>query len=377
MKLLIISHTAHYQNLQGEIVGWGPTIREINYLSEIFSKVYHIAPLYKDVNAPDSSDIYNQNVEFIPIKPSGGKGLQKLTIFSTSWDTLKKVNHFLTKVDYVHFRAPTGIGIVVLPFLKIFNNKKLWVKYAGNWIDKNMPIGNRLQKWWLENMISYKDLVTVNGQWNSQNKNILSFENPCLTEEDRSKGALIINKKELASKLKFCFVGALTENKGVHLILEVLKELKNTNIAEFHFVGGGKDIEKYRRISNNIEIKCVFHDFLSKTELIEIYSACHFLILPSKNEGFPKVVSESMNYGCIPIVSDVSALNQYITDEENGYLINSPVTMDGIKNKIEKALSIDSKSYIKNIKNNYTLAERFTYKKYLDELKKYFLFINE
>ena len=34
-KLVIISHTKHYYATNGEIIGWEPTIREINHFSTI------------------------------------------------------------------------------------------------------------------------------------------------------------------------------------------------------------------------------------------------------------------------------------------------------------------------------------------------------
>ena len=65
---------------------------------------------------------------------------------------------------------------------------------------------------------------------------------------------------------------------------------------------------------------------------VHIYSKCDFIILPSKSEGFPKVIGEAMNYGCIPIVSDVSCISQYIQNGVNGFLIK-PITSKEIYKK--------------------------------------------
>ena len=79
-KLVVISHTEHYFNPNGEIVGWEPTIREINHFSTIFDIVYHVAPLYSGnphkANVPYSSD----KIQYISIRPSGGKGIFKKKI---------------------------------------------------------------------------------------------------------------------------------------------------------------------------------------------------------------------------------------------------------------------------------------------------------
>ena len=38
MKLAIISHTEHYKLPDGSIVGWSPTVNEINHVLEIFDE---------------------------------------------------------------------------------------------------------------------------------------------------------------------------------------------------------------------------------------------------------------------------------------------------------------------------------------------------
>jgi glycosyltransferase involved in cell wall biosynthesis len=367
MKLLIISHTEHYIK-DNIVVGWGPTVNEINKLSTLFEKVYHIAPLHTK-DAPNSSISYNENIEFISIQPSGGMGLQKLSILSTSFNTINIIKKYLKECDIVHFRAPTGIGIFVLPYLKLFNRKKLWVKYAGNWKDHYMPMGNRLQKWWLRTFISESDTVTVNGIWKGEKENLISFQNPTLDIEDREKGKIIINQKKIDDKLNFCFVGALNDHKGVNLIIEAFSNIENQKIGEIHFIGNGNDEKKYIDLCkiNNLQ-NVFFHGFLKKNDIISFYQKCHFLLLPSKSEGFPKVVGEAMNYGCIPIVSDVSSIGQIIVDDENGFLISKLNTND-LTLQINKALNIENEKFKNIVVKNFILAEKFTFDIYLKNVK--------
>ena len=56
MRLLIVSHTPHYR-AAGQLVGWGPTVRELDHLVELFDEVVHIAPVY-DGQAPGSALAY-------------------------------------------------------------------------------------------------------------------------------------------------------------------------------------------------------------------------------------------------------------------------------------------------------------------------------
>ena len=53
--------------------------------------------------------------------------------------------------------------------------------------------------------------------------------------------------------------------------------------------------------AEKIKVNTQFEGFLPKEQIMEVYKKCHFIVLPSKNEGFPKVIGEGMNYGCLPI----------------------------------------------------------------------------
>ncbi len=69
MRLLIVSHTPHYRRA-GHYAGWGPTVRELDYLAELFDEVTHIAPLYNDP-PPDSAFAYTAtNIRLRPVTPA-------------------------------------------------------------------------------------------------------------------------------------------------------------------------------------------------------------------------------------------------------------------------------------------------------------------
>ena len=367
MKIAIISHTEHYKKNDGTIVGWGPTIKEINNLLKVVDSIVHIAPLHEE-NAPNSALSYNSDkIKFIALKKSGGKKLGKLSILTTAPYNLMKISKGIKDVDIVQFRAPTGMGIYVLPFLKYFNKKKYWVKYAGNWIDPQMPLGNKVQKFWLKNGVSLKTKITVNGHWENEKANVIPFENPCLSNEDRIFGKELIKNKTIIDKITFCFVGALNKHKGVDQILDSLALLNEKNIEEVHFVGDSKEKEKYISFAKEIKYKTIFHGFLPKDKIREIYSKAHFIILASKSEGFPKVIAEAVNFGCVPIVSDISCINQYIRNDINGFLLSSP-TSAILQKAIIKSLSLSPDKYNKWISYNYNLAEKFTYEYYTERL---------
>ena len=368
MKLAIISHTEHYQDNNQKIVGWGSTVREINELVSISESIVHIAPLHKE-KAPMSSLRYTSKlISFVPLIPSGGKGIKKITLLIFAPINLFRIHKAIKDVDYIQFRAPTGLGVFVLPFLKFFNRKKYWVKYAGNWKDTQMPLGNKFQKWWLKKHTSLQTKITVNGNWKGERKNVIAFENPCLDENDRLLGEKGITDKELGGKINFCFVGALNDHKGVDKIIEAFIGISSQEIGTVHFIGDGKNKKVYQLLSEQIQTKVVFHGFIPKDKIRTIYEHSHFILLPSKSEGFPKVIGEAMNFGCIPIVSNVSCIDQYITDGENGFLLNS-LSVAELRSKILRGIHLDRNEYKTWILENHRKAEIFTYLYYISRIK--------
>jgi glycosyltransferase involved in cell wall biosynthesis len=367
MKLAIISHTEHYTDSNGNIVGWGPTIREINYLSNHFEFIFHLA-CYLQSDPPKSSISYSSpNIKFIPLPAFGGRGmLQKLTVLTTAPSIISKLNDVIGEVDVLQLRLPTGMGNYILPYLSFKKNIPfIWVKYAGNWVEMNAPVGYRFQKWWLKNNF-LKCPVTINGKWPNQPTHCLSFENPCIDEMEQQIGAKIITTKIFDTPLTGLFVGRLETWKGVDRIIDSLPILFDKGFKTFHFVGGGEKLPYYKNlvIKLNLPMEVVFHDFLSRDKISQLFIDSHVIFLPSDNEGFPKVIAEAANYGCVPIVSNVSSIPYYI-NESNGFLwnINDVLFQDFIK-----SIDFFPEILLSKSKQAFIMSKLFSFGRYAHEI---------
>lgn len=366
MKLAIISHTQHYEKSDGSIVGWGPTITEINHLTAIFDEINHIAVL-SDENPPASSLPYTSTkIHFVPLKKVGGpKLMDKFNVVRQIPHVITEVNKILKGVDVFQLRCPTGMGVYLIPYLTFLSKKKGWYKYAGNWKEKNAAWGFAIQRWMLKRQHCK---VTINGIWKHQEKQCISFENPCLKTFDREEGLVSIKNKQNDYLVHYCFVGTFYKRKGIDKILEALSELSHVKMGVFYFVGDGGEVEAYKKKADKIDVTTEFTGFLSKNEINEIYKKCHYIVLPSENEGFPKVIGEAMNYGCVPIVSNVSCIGQYVVNGKNGFLIE-PNTAEKLAIILQDSLSLNSSDYGKMIEYNYELANKFTYAYYNMQLQ--------
>ena len=365
MKLAIISHTEHYKTQNGELVGWGPTVNEINHLLEVFDEIYHVA-MFHDVFVPPSALPYRSNrIHFVPIPNVGGKrAVDKLNIIFKAPKTIHIVSKVLRQVDVFQLRTPTGIGVYLIPYLTLFVKKKGWYKYAGNWNQKGAPFGYAIQHRLLKKQ-SRK--VTINGFWENQPRHHLSFENPCLTDEDLMAGEKIRDKKNFNGRLSFCFVGRLEREKGVERIIKAFMNLSNdelTQVGTVHLVGRGREESYFKGLVQSNKVNFCFHGALPKQEVNKIYEQSHVFLLPTTaSEGFPKVIAEAMNFGCIPVVSDLSSIGHYIKDGVHGYLLN-PVTVEILVEALKKLLALSALEYQLFLKQVEPIVKLFAFTHY-------------
>ena len=365
MKLIIISHTEHFIKADGTLVGLGSTVTEINHLLDIFDTITHVAMLHKGKPPSSTLPYRSKKIKFVALPAVGGQSLSdKLRILNNSLKIIRIVKVELEKGDCFQFRAPTGIGVFIIPYLILFQNKKGWFKYAGNWKQKNPPLASRFQRWLLKNQ---QRTVTINGLWHDQPKQCLSFENPCLTDVEVSQGLSVIARKHFDKNgIHLCFVGRLEDAKGLSILIEginLLNEVEKRKIKTMHIVGDGPLKNDYIQQSQKTGVQFKFYGLLTRSEVHDIYKQSHAIVLPSASEGFPKVIAEAMNYGCLPIVSNVSSISHYVLHEQNGYLLNS-IDLKGVHETLKQFLQLTPQAYLQIIGSQKNEMKRFTYTYY-------------
>jgi glycosyltransferase involved in cell wall biosynthesis len=367
-KLLVISHTPHHFNPNGEILGWGPTVNELNYLSSFWEELVHIGCQQTYTNNPSFVSYQNKNIRIALIPSFGGVSfLSKLSVFYTAPLIIYQIFKNIKGASHVQIRVPMGIGIYLLPLFWFIPRKFiLWVKYANNWGHISKSSGYRFQRWFLiQNYLQCK--VTINGFWPTQPKHCISFENPCISDEQLKIGSL--KKKNFGGKLNFVFAGRMDENKGVDLILRIIPNLPKDRMNQILFLGDGPLKNELEEITNQNSINSIFYGYVSQEKVHEVLMEAHVLLLPSKSEGFPKIVAEAWNYGVIPIVSPVGSVPHYLFHRKNGFLMKT-VSVEGLDFTLSELFSCEENELLLISRNGNQAASRFTFENYFNQLRK-------
>jgi len=360
----------------GRVVGWGPTVEEINYLATLFDEINHLAFLHPE-NAPASALPYGSDkIKLVPVPFSGGNTFfEKLGIIPKLFTYVSKINQELNLADVVHVRCAASLPLLTLIML-IFREKPLyrWVKYAGNWnAGRDYPFFFRFQRWLLKSNLC-RCVATVNGKWADQGFHIHSFNNPCITEDELRNSFKSSKNKEISFPIRLIFVGALNKSKGVLRVLKICKILKQMKIPfELDILGDGllrKQVEAFideEKLTREIHL----HGWVPKTEISRYYTNAHINIFPSANEGWPKVLSEGMAYGVVPVASAVSSIPQILEETGSGIYV-SPFDINAYINAIEELVS-SPELWKKYSEKAYKAASNFTYEHYIQAVKNLFV----
>ncbi len=320
--LLIVSDTPMWK-VDGKYLAFEPVIREIENFYTLFNKITWIGFRYDNDNIQDSAvALKKASVEFIQLENIGGPGIMnKLKIIWKLPFYYFKVLAQVKKHDVVHARGPSIPAFFTLFIANKVRKPIYWYKYAGNWDLENPPFSYKLQKDTLKSQS--KVTGTINGKWEGQQAHLISFENPCFTDAELKKATSIADNKSYEGPVNMIFVGRIEVLKGFDRLLEALSKFENDgSLGMVYFVGGGAKKSYYEKVANEtLKVPFQFTGPLKRDALNQLYADSHIFCLPSLSEGFPKVLAESASYGCVPVVSDLSCIGQYINHGENGLLL--------------------------------------------------------
>ena len=371
MKFAIITHVQHIK-IDNQYFGYAPYIREMNIWTKHVDEVIVVAPIIDSELNPIYEKYSHSNISFceaaefeITSLTNVFKTLIKLPeIFNSVYKAMSQASH-------IHLRCPGNMGLVGAIVQILFPNKQKTAKYAGNWDPKSkQPWSYRLQKWILSNTFLTRNMqVLVYGEWEGTSKNIKSFFTATYSEEEMERLG-VVETRRLGEEIMFLFVGTLSKGKQPLYVIQLVEELykrgKNV-ILELYGEGSlRKELELYIT-QNNLESIISLKGNHSRETVLKAYQSSHFLILPSKSEGWPKVVAEAMFWGCVPIASPVSCVPFMMGNGSRGVILQEELNQDVDQIKI---VINNQELYQKMASEGQTWSRQFTTDKFEAEISK-------
>jgi glycosyltransferase involved in cell wall biosynthesis len=372
MELIILSALPHYL-VRDRVVGIAPVSREIDYLADLFGEIRHVAFLYSQP-APANTQAYESGrVQLVPLEPSGGLGAAgKLSALRHAPSYLRALRSAMRHANLVHVRCPSSVGLDALLVLGAARRPpRSWIKYGGDWRPSGPePLANRIQRMILRQGSSNR-VVCVNGAWPHQPSHVLIFLNPSFSLDEVRRAIAATAGKQLENHVRLFFAGRLSPGKGAVRALRILSALVERGIdATLDIAGEGPEGALLRRLIAELGLsgRVCLHGWLTAPQMHLRYERAHFVLLPSRSEGWPKVLSEGMAFGAVPVAGAVSCIPEVFALARTGVAC-PPDEIDSFANAIGDLVREPAR-WAAYRRRGHASAFLFTFEAYMDQVRR-------
>lgn len=282
-------------------------MREVDLWTDLFPQLVIAAPCRDCLPPSDCLPFSSSNITIAPQLTTGGdtalaKALQVLALPRLVWDLARAMR----RADAIHVRCPGNLGLLGILMAPLFS-RYLIAKYAGSW--RAFPGENwtyRLQRailrsgWW-------RGPVTVYGYWPEQPRHVVPFFNSVMTEKHMARAQVAARQKQLGNPLRILYVGRLSREKNVDILLSAIANLLEQGIRlPCRIVGTGpmRQALEARAANLGLEGQVIFTGGVDFEKVLEYYEQSDVLVLVSQSEGWGKAIVEAMAFGLVCIGSE-------------------------------------------------------------------------
>ena len=174
----------------------------------------------------------------------------------------------------------------------------------------------------------------------------------------------------------FVAAGRLTSQKGFDLLIKAASRIDPLkNPFTILIAGKGKEKNQLAGLIKNYNMDNRIRLIGFQENLSRVLKSSDFVIMPSRQEGMPNVVMESMALGKPVLAANVNGVPELIDHCINGYIFD-PMNIDAIEDAMKYAIKNHKSEVVENwgkqAKSHVQL--NFTIDKMLDNLEEYFYF---
>lgn len=197
--------------------------------------------------------------------------------------------------------------------LNLYSNYKLYTKKYTDTYRKACQEGSKVILLCNE----YIPIFIRKYQLQKYQEKITSIENPLSASFSIEKDIKWSDKKN-----KILFVGRLSKEKRVDIILDIWKCIETITDWELTIVGNGETYSDLKNMVQKLQLSRV--SFTGQVNHMEdYYKEAKMILLTSNFEGFPMCLIEAQRFGVVPIVFNISKGVSSIIKHGGGIIINN------------------------------------------------------
>lgn len=146
-----------------------------------------------------------------------------------------------------------------------------------------------------------------------------------------------VTSKKKDAKFKILFVGRLTFQKNVSVLLDAMNQLPEG--FELTIIGAGPELDRLMELARERCSDILFRE--PHLDLSTEYMSADVLCMPSRWEGFPNVVAEALAHG-LPVVgfNGCSGIPDLVTHGQTGVIAPGMNDVDSLKQSLLTAAEL-------------------------------------
>lgn len=272
---------------------------------------------------------------------------------------------------YVMYKIPDMFDYTVFKLNKDMPIIARWAGGNHKWL---APLRKSIKKAALQRcdkilVSSIEEIKVLQEIFNIEKRNIAQIVNPVdLNLFQKRERNFAAEKISVNTDFEYLlYVGRLTKNKGLEILLEVFKEI-NLNFKDLKLIiiGDGpltNFIENFI-LENNLQEKIILTGRLSHEKTCYYYNVSTILVNPGFSAGLPNIIIESLASGTPVITTDVGASREYVNGEKHNGILIKP----GDKNELKRAIIeiIENKNTFRKFETDF--LKKFSYQEFGNKL---------
>ncbi|NVJ60947.1 MAG: glycosyltransferase [Gammaproteobacteria bacterium] len=231
-----------------------------------------------------------------------------------------------------HWIVPQGVIAIITKKLFFKQLKVVVTSHGADLFSLRSNLLTKLKKWVIESSDCFIVVSEAMKEFCYEEVGVCKSKNILVRSMGVDLSSKFTIQKPLEQREGIIFVGRLAEKKGLHVLIDAIALLK-TNYPDISLtvVGDGPEKESLIKRSQKLKVdtNIKFLGSRQNQEIPALLNQHKIFVMPSivaksgDQEGLGLVAVEALGCGCAVIASDLPAVRDVITDNENGYLFET------------------------------------------------------
>lgn len=258
-------------------------------------------------------------------RPPGQDFVRKVMVLMMLPYYLVVIAREVWRSDVVHTPLPGDIGILGMLVAQLMR-RPLIARYCGSWVTSSTTtIMNRIVRQWMRATAGGRNVMLATGAGRLEPAPGMHWVFVSAVSNAEFSAAPIAIARPPGRPIRMVFVGRLSAEKGVDVLLDALDALRARGVVHLPHLtvmGDGAERERLTEKARALALPVEFTGQLDRPTLSEHLGRADLCVQPSLSEGFSKAWLDAMAFGVPVVASRVGAAAGVIgADGERGWLV--------------------------------------------------------